>query len=105
MNTGSSTETELVGIDDALKSIVWEMHFIQAQGYEVTNNILMQVNKLTILLAKNGRFSSSKSTKYIKNRYFIINDNFGKGKFFIRYCPTGGMWVGINTKALQGSLF
>ena len=63
LNTGSSTEAELVGIDDALKFFMWGMYFIQAQGYEVTKNILMQDNKLTILLAKNGRFSTSKRTK------------------------------------------
>ena len=34
LNTGSSTEAELVGIDDAL--IMWSLYFIQAQGYEVS---------------------------------------------------------------------
>ena len=81
------------------------LYFIQAQGYEVTNNILMQDNKSTILLANNDRFSSSKRTKYIKNRYFIIKGNFGKGEIVIQYCPTGDMLDNINTKALQGSLF
>ena len=42
LNTGSSTEAELVWIDDALKYIMWGLYFIQAQGYEVTKNILMQ---------------------------------------------------------------
>ena len=32
LNTGSSTEAELVGIDDALKYIMWGLYFIQAQG-------------------------------------------------------------------------
>ena len=41
LNTGSSTEAELVGIDDALKHIMWGLYFIQAQGYEVTKNIIM----------------------------------------------------------------
>ena len=45
LNTGSSTEAELVGIDDALKSIMWGLYFIKEQGYEVTNNILIQDNK------------------------------------------------------------
>ena len=36
LNTGSSTETELVGIDDALKHIMWGLYFIQSQVYEVT---------------------------------------------------------------------
>ena len=105
LNTGSSTEAEILGIDDALKPIMWGMYFIQAQGYEVTMNILMQDKKLTILLAKNGRFSSSKRTKHIKNRYIMIKDNIGKGEIIIQYCPTGDMWDNINTKDLQGSLF
>ena len=66
---------------------MWGMYFIQAQDYEVTKNILMQENKSTILLAKNGRFSSSKRTKHIKNRYFMIKDNIGKGEIIIQYCP------------------
>ena len=49
---------------------MWGMYFIQSQVYEVTNNILMQDNKSNILLAKNGRFSSSKHTKHINNRFF-----------------------------------
>ena len=83
LNTGSSTEAELVGIDDALKSIMWGLYFIKAQGYEVTNNILIQDDKSTILLAKNGRFSSSKGTKHIKNRYFMIKDKIGKDEIVI----------------------
>ena len=105
LNTGSSTEAELVGIDDALKHIMWGLNFIQAQGDEVTKNILMQDNKQTILMAKNGRFSCSKRTKHIKNRYFMIKDKIGKGEVIIQYFPTGDVLADINTKALQGILF
>ena len=87
LNTGSSTEAELVGIDDALKSIMWGLYFIQYQGYEVTKNILMQDNKSTILLANNSRFSSSKSTNHTKNIYFMIKDKIGKGEIIIQYFP------------------
>ena len=74
INTGSYTEAELVGIYDALKHIMWGLYFIQAKGYEVTKNIIMQDNNSTILMAKNGRFSCFKRTKHIKNRYFMIKD-------------------------------
>ena len=78
LNVGSSTEAELVGIDDALKHIMWGLYFIQAQGYEVTKNILMQDNNSTIRMVKNGRLSCSKRTKHIKNRSFMINDRIVK---------------------------
>ena len=65
----------------------------------------MQDNKSTILMSKNGRFSCSKCTEHIKNRYFMIKDKIGKGEVIIQYCPAGDMWADINTKDLIGSLF
>ena len=72
------------------------------QGYEMTKDILMQDNTLTILLAKNGRLSSSKRTDHIKNRYFIITDKIGKGEIIIQYCPTGDMWADITPRRYKG---
>ena len=66
LNTKSSTESELVGIDDALPQILWGKYFIEAQGYTVEHNILLQDNKSTILLATNGKFSSSKKKSISK---------------------------------------
>ena len=101
LNTGSSTKAELVGIDDVLKCIMWGLYFIQAQCFEVKNNFLMQDNKLTILMESNGRFSCTKRTKHIKNRYFMIKDKIVQGEVIAQYYPTGD----IITKALQVSLF
>ena len=41
LNTGSSTEAELVRIDNALKYIMWGLYFIQAQGFKVKTNVFM----------------------------------------------------------------
>eukprot|EP00957_Ditylum_brightwellii_P051240 3884996-Ditylum_brightwellii.AAC.1 len=92
LNMGSSTEAKLVGIDSALKYIMWKLYFIQAQGFKVKKNILLQGNKSTILMANNGR-------------YFMIKDKIGQGEMIIQYCPTNDMWADIYTKALQGRLF
>ena len=72
LNVKSSTECELVGIDDLIPSIMWGKHFIEVQGHTVSYNILYQDNKSTILLAKNWFSSSSKCTKHIHHRYFLI---------------------------------
>jgi hypothetical protein len=71
LNVRSSCEGELVGVDDAMAWILWCKYFIEAQGYTVEQNILYQDNKSTILLATNGRWSSSKRTKHIKSWYFL----------------------------------
>jgi hypothetical protein len=53
LNTKSSTETKLVGIDDVLPQALWTKYFLEAQGYE-TNSILNQDNQSTIKLADIG---------------------------------------------------
>ena len=65
LNTRSSMETEVVGADDFMPAICWTRKFMEAQGYQVNDNILFQDNKSAILLEKNGKASSSKRTKHI----------------------------------------
>ena len=104
-NTGSSTETELVGVDDVLAKILWGKYFIENQGYTVEHNIMLQDNKSTILLAKNGTFSSGKKTKHIKHKFFLIKNKIEQGDIEVEYCPTDQMWSDIMTKAKQGKPF
>ena len=66
LNNASSTEAELVGIDDALGFIMWVKYLREAQEYTIDSNILLQDKKSTILLAKNGRISAGKKIKHIK---------------------------------------
>jgi hypothetical protein len=106
LNVRSSCEGELVGIDDALPHILWARYFIEAQGYTVEQNVMYQDNKSTILLANNGRWSSSKRTKHIKSRYFfIIKDKVQSGDVSIEYRPTDKMWSDVLTKPKQGAAF
>ena len=105
LNVRSSCEGELVGIDDALPLILWARYFIEAQGYTVTQNVMYQDNKSTILLANNGRWSSSKRTKHIKSRYFFIKDKVDSGEVSIKHRPTNEMWSDVLTKPKQGHAF
>ena len=105
LNTRSSTETEVVGADDFMPAICWTRYFMEAQGYKVIDNILFQDNKSAMLLAKNGKASSSKRTKHIHIRYFFITDRIAKGDLKLEWCPTGDMVGDFMTKPLQGALF
>ena len=55
LNIKSSTIAELVALDDVLILILWTKLFMEAQGYEIKKNILLQDNKSTILLENNGK--------------------------------------------------
>jgi hypothetical protein len=105
LNVRSSCEGELVGIDDALPLILWARYFIEAQGYSVEQNIMYQDNKSTILLANNGRWSSSKRTKHIKSRYFFVKDKVQSGEVSVEHRPTDRMWSDVLTKPKQGAGF
>ena len=105
LNTRSSTEAELVAVDDAMNLILWTKLFLEEQGYKIRDNILYQDNQSAILLEKNGKKSSSKRTRAINIRYFFVTDQTEKGNVRVEYCPTGEMTADYMTKPLQGVAF
>jgi hypothetical protein len=105
INTRSSTESELVGTDDAIPQMMWTRYFLEGLGYVVEGYILNQNNMSTMLLETNGKQSSSKRTKHIRVRYFFIKDRVSNGDITLKHCPTGEMLADRFTKPLQGALF
>jgi hypothetical protein len=88
---------------DKSSDVLWTRHFLEAQGYTVTTNIVYQDNMSTLSLAKNGYVS--KRSKHIKAKYLYICHYHNSGELTLRYCPTDEMWADILTKPLQGSKF
>jgi len=78
LNTKSSTEAELVAVDDAMGQVLWTRHFLAAQGQHVLTTTIYQDNKSTILLAENRRSSCSKRTRHINVRYIFVADKIKK---------------------------
>ena len=105
VNTKSSTESEIVGADQALTPCIWSKNFIEAQGYTVEHNIMYQDNQAAMRLEVNGALSSSKRTKHIKRRYFFIKDKIADRELEVQYCPTELMKADILTKPKQGKGF
>ena len=62
INTRSSTEAELVGVNNAIGMALWIRQFMQEQGYNVTDNVIYQDNQSAMLLERYGRKSSGKNT-------------------------------------------
>jgi hypothetical protein len=102
--TKSSTESELVGLSDALPQILWSKEFLECQGHQVGKVQLYQDNQSTIALANKGRSTSSR-TRHISIRYFFIKEKIDSGDVEVVYLPTGDMRADIMTKPLQGDLF
>jgi len=105
LNTKSSTEAELVAIDDAMGQVLWTRHYLAAQGIHVPTTTIHQDNKSTILLAENGSTSSGKHTRHLDIRYYFVTDKIKNGEVKIEYCPTKDMLGDFFTKPLQGGAF
>ena len=50
LNTRSLTESEIVGVDDFMPSILWTRNFMNEQDYDVTVNNIIKDNKSAILM-------------------------------------------------------
>ena len=105
LNTRSSTESEIVAVDNMIPQILWSCLFMKAQGFVVRDNILYQDNKSAMLLETNGRASSSKRTRQIEIRYYFVANQVAKGDLRIVWCPTEQMIADFLTKPLQGKAF
>ena len=105
LNTKSSTESELVGVDDCMPAVCWTRYFLNAQGYGVKENLVYQDNRSAILLETNGMASSGKRTKHLNVWYFFVTDRIKKGELEVCWCPTEDMIADYPTKPLQGSSF
>ena len=99
--TRSLTESELVGISDALSQILWTREFLIRQGLTIGPAVVYQDNQSTIFLAKKGR-STSERSRHIKIRYFFVIE---AKEIEVEYLPTAEMIADILTKPLHGSLF
>jgi len=88
-----------------MPQIMWTRYFLEAQGYSCDDCIVFQDNESTILLATNGRASSSRRTRHVNIRYFFVTDRIEAGELRVEYCPTKKMIADFFTKPLQGALF
>jgi hypothetical protein len=74
INTKSSTEAELVGVNDVMPQVLWTKYWMEAQGYNIDENKIGRDNQSSVLLENNGRVSSSERTRHINICYFFITD-------------------------------
>ncbi len=105
INTRSSTEAELVGVDDVVSKVLWTKLFIEAQNIKVDTNIIYQDNTSSMKLEENGKASSGKCTRHFNIKYFYITNLIQCNNIHIEYCPTEEMVANYMTKPLIGAKF
>jgi hypothetical protein len=105
VNARSSTEAELIGIDDVIAKVLWVKRFIEAQGHQVATNIIYRDNQSSMKLENNGKLSSGKRTRHFEIKYFYITDLISRNEVTIKFCPTDVMLGDYMTKPIVGVKF
>ena len=65
LNTKSSAESKLVGIDNTMPQILWTRYFLEVQVFIVKDDITYKDNQSSIKLKKNERKSNGKRTRHV----------------------------------------
>ena len=68
----SSTKIEVVSVDDYMTYVLWNKYWLDAQGYNIFENIVYQNNKSDIILGKNRKASSRKRMKHINDIFYLV---------------------------------
>ena len=79
--------------------------FLEAQGYNIKDNVLFQDNQSAIKMEENEHRSCTGNSRHVNIRYFFVKDMVDKKLVQVLYCPTDKMLADFFTKPLQGSLF
>jgi hypothetical protein len=104
LNSGSSSEAELVTLWEAVVHVAWARMFLFCLGYIQRATVIYQDNKSTIMLAENGPSNSGKS-KHFRRRYFGVKEMIAHGEVVLVHQPTEEMVADALTKPLTGKLF
>ena len=113
--TKSSTEAELVGVDNTMTFVMWAKYFFEAQAADLPknsklknlgkHNIIEQNNTSALQLERNGKHSSPRQTKHINICYFYVTNKVKDGTVQVTYKPTTEMPSNYLTTSLTDSLF
>jgi hypothetical protein len=74
VNSRSSMESEIVGVDDEIHKVVWAKRFAEYQGFKVKLNIVFQDNTSSMKLEQNGKASSGKRSRHFDIKIFYVTD-------------------------------
>ena len=80
LNTKKSTEDKLIVTSEYVPFNVYMVMFLDAQGYEIKNNIVLQDNQITIRMENNGSDSCTVNSSNVNIRRLFVKDRVDKGE-------------------------
>ena len=78
VNSRSSTESQLICVDDKISKVLWMKCFLEWQEFPVKLNIIYQDNTISINMEENGKDISGKKQGILTQ--IILRDLLGQSK-------------------------
>ena len=103
--TKSSTEAEIVAVDDYLPYSLWVLALSEELNLKLKRPIIIyQDNQSGVRIMEKGH-GNFKRTKHFINRYYWIKQFVDDGSIIFNYIPTTSMIADILTKPIIGHMF
>jgi hypothetical protein len=100
--TKSSTESELVAVEESVPYVLWILSLLQDLGLETKKPVkLLQDNLSAIGIIQNG--GSFNRSKHMVARYGFVKQHMELGDVAFEHCPGEVMPADMLTKPLDGS--
>jgi hypothetical protein len=102
MQTLSSTESELLALQEASTYVVWMRHLMHELGFDTSNpTIVTQDNQSATTIAEQG--GNFQRTKHLVGRFNFLIERIRYKELVIKYLATEHMPADFLTKPLPGS--
>lgn len=99
--TRSSSESELVTLDDSVTYALWFKLLLTGLARAPLKPITIhQDNKSTVIMASSG--GTFRRSKHLIGKYGFIQENITAGHITLKYCPSDLMLADMLTKPLSG---
>jgi hypothetical protein len=100
----SSTEAEIIAMNEASSESLYIMQVIRDSGFKVDRCIIKEDN-LSAIAIVNGGIEVMKKTKHMRIRTLYVKERIDNGEIDIEHCSTKDMIVDILTKPVVGKNF
>jgi hypothetical protein len=102
LHTRSSTESELLALDDSVLHLLWLVQIVTFMGYPQRPTFVYQDNQSTMSVCESGH-SKNGRLKHMAVRWHFINGRINDGSVTLQYICTEDMIADILTKPLRGA--
>jgi hypothetical protein len=101
----SSTEAELIALNEGLPEVIWAKQFMENMGISQKMITVFEDNTSTIILANKQNGATLSKTKHIQIRFYYVRELIEQREINIVYLSTKEMLADLLTKPMTGWLF